>query len=250
MSLNEANIAGFAELEVHFALEPLLFFHQRKRAILADCVRRGKFDALAAPLTSHDYEQVLAVTGWGDLRSGPTFLSEPPIEWLYCTEPQITSGWAHQLEAAHTLKRCQAVFEAVACLVPKAPRVRLKHVDAVFAEDGRVDLLVVATDENEGVHALCIEAKFGHIVTEGQLDKSASHVRQWYNPSYLTCLLIGPTLTANAASMSRVAKDSWTFVSWKHFLIAYENALPPEADSEAFRQFRSTCHARNQSEFF
>lgn len=244
------SIRRIAKIPVSFDRFALLRFHSRKRANLVHCVRSGRFGSSPEPLVSRDYQHMLAITGWDRLRSGLTFLSVPPIDWLTCTEPQITGGWAHHLLASNSAFRCQAMFDAFASLVPGAPQISLEHVDAVLAEDGRVDLLVVATDVHDTVHAICIEAKFGHSVTDGQLDRSANHVRDQYKPSSLTCLIVGPTLTPNIVSMSANAHSgaAWSFASWKHFLIAYENALPCHADSEAFRQFRSTNHARSQWE--
>lgn len=244
-------IRHIAKMPVLFDSSALLWFHSRKRENLADCVRSWPFGLTPEPLIARDYQHMLAITGWDRLRSGLTFLNVPPIDWLTCTEPQITGGWAHHLLASNSALRCQAMFDALASLVPGASQVNLEHVDAVLAEDGRVDLLVVATDVHDTIHAICIEAKFGHFVTEGQLDRSANYVLDKYKPSSPTCLIIGPALTPNIASMSANTESevAWSFASWKRFLIAYENALPSHADGEAFRQFRSTNHARSQREF-
>lgn len=247
MQLNKDMVERLAGWQVDFQPETLLFVHQRKWAIVADCVRSGQFGSPPEPPTSHNFDQILELTGWANLRVGRTFLNEPPVEWLTCSEPQITGGWAHFLAAENRLMRCQAMFDAVVSLVGATP-VRLDHVDAVRAEDGRVDLLVAATSQDEQVNIICIEAKFGHAVTEGQLNKSAKFAQQQFNPSGLTCLVIGPKLNPNVITMSREARPVWAFSSWKRFLIAYENALPLEADSTGFRQFRSTCLARNQWE--
>lgn len=105
------------------------------------------------------------------------FLHAAPLEWLQevrLTEPQITKGFAHFLNASDRKTRTgriRALLRALgsrpgnkerslreASVTPEAP-----------ANERRIDLLIEWTDASGRGRGAIIEAKFGHHVTPGQL---------------------------------------------------------------------------------
>ena len=238
-------LAELSRIKVRFTPDDLQRYQRRKGCLLADVVSAGLLGRTEPPFR-RDLDTIKRITAWDRLRRRDGFISAAPIQWANFTEPQITSGWAHFLKAGHTIERCGALFAAIGKATGEdVPS--LNHIERVEAEIGRVDLFVVAHSTTGETHALCIEAKFGHFVTDGQLDKSAAYMRQ-LGPGRLTCTIIGPCLTGHTAAQAESAADDWSFLTWKSFLIGYDNALPDAADDAEFRRFRMTCFKRSLRE--
>lgn len=184
------------------------------------------------------------------------FLRMPPSLLARLHEPQVTKSLSNHLaEPATRLRRTQAIFDAVL----GSGAVALRAADAPMAEAGggpqdsskRIDLLLPATADDGTLRCLAIEAKFGHHLTRDQLAsyrRSALHhlratpADTGAVPDRAYLVLIAPSLRVDDANL--LAEDrryggtpEWRFLSWRHFLLRLERALPDDDRDRDFRQF-------------
>jgi hypothetical protein len=183
------------------------------------------------------------------LNPSPNFLDEKPDCWASFTDPQITGGWMYHLNHRSRLARCQALFDAAWTLKNGVPP-KLVRIELAAAELGRVDMLVIGEDANGMRHCVCIEAKFGHVLTE-QLDPYEAYIscaHDMYDARCRTMLIIAPEPRSDIAFQLVRPDNQWCFCTWKSWLIAYDNALPLEVDDVDFRRFRRTTLHRAAQE--
>lgn len=231
----------------HRTLDALLDYSEKTSALLYHAVSRRLLETI--PLrTEQAVESMLKVTDWGHLQESNNFLKARPHLWARFSEPQITSGFAYFLNEENTLGRCQAAFDA-AWTDTNRPAPVLQSVELVGAELGKIDLLVIGICEDKTRVALCVEAKLGHRLTEGQLDKYKTQVTNHHKiklPEAACLLILAPTHCPDIAKA--LQKGDWNFMEWKQWLIGYDNALPRFSDSTDFQRFRKTIHERNLEE--
>ena len=191
------------------------------------------------------------------------FLHAAPLEWLQevrLTEPQITKGFAYSLNAGDRKTRTgriQALLRVLgsrpgnedkslrdASVTPEAP-----------ANERRIDLLIEWTDASGRRRGAIIEAKFGHHVTPGQLPGYRTRLGRLErdyrrevpsNEQERPLLFIVSPLRDDrvARALSRQRSKDWRWISWRSLLLAYDRALHPDHDDDAFRQFRRTLWHR------
>lgn len=184
------------------------------------------------------------------------FLHATPLEWLWPTEPQITKGFAHFLNAVghgDTIRtgRIRALLRAlgsdpgdVDCGLRNA-RVRPEAHTA----RKRIDLLIEWTDASHRKRGAIIEAKFGHRVIRGTLPayrNRLKHIEKNYRSEVPLdqqerplLFLVSPLHDAGIARALRQQRSqTWRWMSWRSLLLAYDRSLNSDHDDDAFRQFR------------
>jgi hypothetical protein len=230
------------------ALHALRFAADKSASQLVRAVRAGLLRSCVANSTAAA-ASLLDATRWVNLKPTPNFLDACPYSWASFTEPQITGGWVHHLKSRSSLARCQALFDAAwrggGEAAPKLTRIEL-----VVAELGRIDVLVIGEDREERRYCVCIEAKFGHSLTDQLRSYEACLARDHgiEEPNCRALLLIAPELRRDIAAQLTRKRNAWSFLSWKQWLIAYDNALGREADDHDFRRFRRTTLHRASME--
>ena len=190
------------------------------------------------------------------------FLHATPLEWLWPTEPQITKGFAHFLNAdghGHTTRtgRIRALLRALGsdpgdadCSLRKA-RVRPEAP----TNRKRIDLLIEWTDALHRKRGAVIEAKFDHRVIPGSLPAYRTRLRRIERDyraevppneqERLLLFLVSPLRDAGIArALRRQWSRDWRWMSWRSLLLAYDRSLNPDHDDDAFRQFRRTLWDR------
>ena len=191
------------------------------------------------------------------------FLHAAPLEWLqeaWLTEPQITRGFAHCLNAGGRTTRTgriRALLRALgsdpddadssireARATPEAP-----------ANGKRIDLLIEWTDASRRKRGAVIEAKFGAHVTPGQLpgyrrrlERIESDYRREVSVNEQErplLFLVSPLRDAGITrALRRQRSQDWRWMSWRSLLLAYDRVLDPDHDDDAFRRFRRTLWDR------
>ena len=191
------------------------------------------------------------------------FLHAAPLEWLQeakLTEPQITRGFAHCLDAgdrATRTGRIQALLRALgsdpggadsslreARVRPEAP-----------ANRKRIDLLIEWTDASRRKRGAVIEAKFEAHVTPGQLPgyrsrlgRIESDYRREVPANEQERPLLFLVSSLRDAGITRALRRQWSqdwrWMSWRSLLLAYDRVLDPDHDDDAFRRFRRTLWDR------
>jgi hypothetical protein len=189
-------------------------------------------------------ETLNSVFGIGS--SNHCFAASPHL-WARFHEPQITGGLAHFLGSSHNrIGRSRAIACLKAVWGARAPSQLedVNHIE-VKAEEGRIDLSIMAIAPDGRRIGTVIEAKFGHKLTKGQLSKYVSATRKQVGIDVDRCLfvVVAPFQTPHiSAHLSR--RRRWEFLSWWRFLSKIEEHLPAEADDAEFRQFRRTIWKR------
>ena len=118
------------------------------------------------------------------------------------------------------------------------------------AELGRIDLLIIGRSFSGNRIAVCVEAKFGHVLTGEQLRKYERKLRTAHkvvSPNSRRLLVVAPSYRWDIATILSNERD-WQFCSWVDWLVRYDNALPEAADDDAFKSFRHTVLVRAKSE--
>ena len=193
------------------------------------------------------------------------FLHAAPLEWLQevrLTEPQITRGFAHCLDAdVRTTRtgRIRALLRALGSDPGDAGsslrEARVRSEVRAKANGKRIDLLIEWTDASRLKRGAVIEAKFGHHVTRGQLRDYRTHLgrierdyrrevpaNQQERP---LLFLVSPLHEAGITrALRRQRSQDWRWMSWRSLLLAYDRSLDPDHDDDAFRQFRRTLWDR------
>ena len=191
------------------------------------------------------------------------FLHAAPLEWLQkarLTEPQITRGFAHCLDAgsrATRTGRIRALLRALGSDPGSADSsLREARVRPEVPANGRyIDLLIEWTDALGRKRGAVIEAKFEAPVTPGQLRDYRTHLKrierdyrsevpanqQERPPLFLVSPLRGAGITR---ALRRQWSQDWRWVSWRSLLLAYDRVLDPDHDDDAFRRFRRTLWGR------
>ena len=192
------------------------------------------------------------------------FLHAAPLEWLQearLTEPQITRGFAHCLNAggrATRTGRIRALLRALgsdpgdadsglreARVRPEAP-----------ANRKRIDLLIEWSDASRRKRGAVIEAKFEAPVTPGTLPGYRRHLLERIESDYRRevpaneqerplLFLVSPLREAGITrALGRQRSRDWRWMSWRSLLLAYDQVLDPDHDDDAFRRFRRTLWDR------
>ena len=223
--------------------------------------------------------EYFTLSGLGDMFQHP--LALPYENWALFHEPQITGGLAWFLGSggsSASLARVQAFLRAasgkdtitlteVQLISAEHPVKRLieRRRNAPQTEHGRLDLLIIG-QEKEKRHAIIVEAKFGHVLSQKQIDIYNHAVQDNLNPSdpgscplvdnkfkpvqnTATCsfIILAPTLTTTSSTvLKRPSNRHWSFLSWDRLLVRIEMELArtPQYDDDAFRRFRRVLWTR------
>jgi hypothetical protein len=215
-------------------LDALRWFGRRQSTSVQMALADRSLEGLGRPW--NDYERALTST----FRLTATHcFSVPPYSWAAFHEPQITKGIAHFLSIGTGLQRRLRIYAFLRALrVPGLPNdaESLKTVEAI-AEQGRIDLKVLATTTGGVRIGAVIEAKLGHKITSGQLPKYKKLSLAAADELLLCVVAPGGTKSSRRALKKN---ESWQFHTWRSVLLALEEHLPAQADDDEFRRFRRT----------
>ncbi|MDE0172730.1 MAG: PD-(D/E)XK nuclease family protein [Defluviicoccus sp.] len=170
------------------------------------------------------------------------FRAEPSVTWATFTEPQLTKGFAHFLDAddqtART-ERVRALLKALgaAQFIDDIGEVTVT-AEAAISGNKRIDLLIEWRDSSRQNYAVAIEVKLGHHVTTGQLSAYRTHLRKIPNERR-RLVVVSPRLTGRTDRSLQRNRD-WRWIAWHDLLVAHERSLDDEHDSVEYHQFRRT----------
>lgn len=173
------------------------------------------------------------------------FLRAEPIAWCNFTEPQITKGFAHFLNdgpSENRIGRTAALLAALGRDVSGGIMDPIVIAEAPARKKFRLDIFVKWKEPDGQARALAIEAKFGHHLTPGQLHRYKAEVKEHVDPEALlgSLYVISRAVSRNRDRKSLRRNKDWRWISWKRFLLRYEQNLAPRMDDDAFRIFRRT----------
>lgn len=220
---------------------------QRNRVHAIEAIRAG-----LPHVCAHTWPSDIASLGtlFG-LEAETHCFSEAPHDWIDPLEPQITKGFVHFLSSGlpeRQRSRCLSFVKAALACCPSSQSINetWRPVSACAeAEENRIDILVELTDGQSRFGA-AIEAKFGHHLTPGQLEKAERHVldedgRAW-DPSRSAFLIVAPLLSRVDAKLLK-PHPRWRTVSWWAFLTWLEQEIDGAQDCVDYRRFqRSVWH--------
>ena len=170
------------------------------------------------------------------------FRAEPSVTWAMFTEPQLTKGFAHFLNAdlptART-ERVRALLKALgaARLIDDIGEVTVT-AEAAISGNKRIDLLIEWQDSSRQNYAVVIEAKLGHHITAGQLSAYRKHLRKIPNERR-RLVVVSPRRTRRTDRSLQLNPD-WRWMAWHDLLVAHERSLDDEYDGVEYLQFRRT----------
>ena len=171
------------------------------------------------------------------------------------TEPQVTKGFAHFLDAGGQTTRTGRIRALLRALGsdPGDPDSGLLEArvtpEASANRKRRIDLLIEWTDASSRKRGAVIEAKFGHRVVPRTLSAYRTRLkcierdyRSEVPPNEQErplLYLVSPLQDAGiTCALSRQRSQDWRWLSWRSLLLAYDRNLDPDHDDDAFRQFR------------
>ena len=170
------------------------------------------------------------------------FRAEPSVTWATFTEPQLTKGFAHFLNAHDPIARTERVRALLKALGAAQLSNDISEVtvtaEAATTGNKRIDLLIEWQDSSEQSYAVAIEAKLGHHVTTGQLSAYRNHLRKIPNERR-RLVVVSPRRTGHADRSLRRNRD-WHWMAWHDLLVAHERSLRDEHDDRTYLQFRRT----------
>ena len=191
------------------------------------------------------------------------FLHAAPLEWLQdarLTEPQVTKGFAHFLNAGGRATRTDRIRALLRTLGSEPGETdsslgKVRVTPEAPANGRRIDLLIEWTDASNHNRGAIIEAKFEHHVTPRQLPdyrKHLRHIESGYRredrddeQDRPLLFIISPRRDDKLAhALRRQRSNDWRWMSWRSLLLAYDRSLDPDHDDDAFRQFRRTLWDR------
>ena len=170
------------------------------------------------------------------------FRAEPSAAWATFTEPQLTKGFAHFLNAPESdarIERVRALLTALgAAELAKDMSEVMVTPEAPTSKNKRIDLLIEWEDSSKKRYAAAIEAKLGYHVTSGQLPVYRKHLRK-IEKEHRLLVIVSPRLTDRTDRALRRNRD-WRWTAWRDLLVAHERALPVDYDDDGYVQFRRT----------
>ena len=180
-------------------------------------------------------------------RRSHLFRAEPSAPWARFTEPQLTKGFAHFLNAPESdirIKRVCALLKSLGAAElgnDMSSDVKVT-AEAPTAGNKRIDLLIKWTDSANERYAVAIEAKLDHDVTSGQLLAYSDHLDNCkckVAKERRLLAVISPHLSDRTAGELR-DNPEWRWAAWWSLLLAHERALSDAFDDEEYRRFRRT----------
>ena len=172
------------------------------------------------------------------------FRAEPLALWggATFTEPQLTKGFAHFLNAAEPVTRIARIRALLMGLGAAELGNDMSEImvtaEAPTSGNKRIDLLIEWNDSSNKQYAAAIEAKLGHHVTSGQLPAYRTHLRKFAKERRLLAVVSPRPSRATTRALQR--NRDWRWIAWRDLLVAHERALPVDCDDERYLQFRRT----------
>jgi hypothetical protein len=193
----------------------------------------------------------------GPLASNSHSFRYPAFSWIRLSEPQVTKAWAHFLtrddapqEILH--ERRTSFLKALvgspdgAFELPAPGSKTDVATEVGFRVGGRsrsIDLVVEWADSAGRRIALCVEFKFGHHVTKGQLADYRKEMHRRYGGGANVRLVLVLADHASYPSDGRRSRD-WKVVKWETLLRRIDHSGGD--DGEEYARFRRTVWSRSQ----
>ena len=166
---------------------------------------------------------------FGCFTLGHAFRDWSPDWGIRLIERQATSGLAHLLNRGEGMvrsRRIRAFLEALR--IPKLPDEKDFGRSKAFSEVDGIDLEVRFHSASGEERVVLVEAKFDHILTEGQLSKYWENRKRY---DLRDGRIVGLT---SAAGKGRRGKQTqlWRVVLWRDLWLRFEQRRPHEADGQ------------------
>ncbi len=215
---------------------------QQSRTKAIEAIRSGLPKIRAHPW----HEDAVSLGALFGLGAETHCFNEAPHEWIDPLEPQITKGFVHfltncSLERQRT--RCLSFARAALACSPGSIAIEGEWQPLTVraeAEENRIDILVELSD-GETRFGAAIEAKFGHRLTPGQLEKAEKHVLGQsgcgWDSSRSAFLVVAPLISRIDAKLLK-PRPLWRPVSWWSFLTRLEHEIDESHDCADYRRFR------------
>lgn len=172
--------------------------------------------------------------------------NEAPHQWIDPLEPQITKGFVYFLTDCSLERqraRCLSFAKAALACSPRSIPIKSEWKPLKVraeAEENRIDILVELSD-GKTHFGVAIEAKFGHRLTPGQLEKAEQHVLDQSGPAWDSSrsafLVVAPLISRIDAKLLK-PRPYWQPVSWWSFLTRLEHEIDGSHDCVEYRRFR------------
>ena len=239
----------------HLSVKPAVIEHHwfnvvnRNRVDAVEAIRSG----IPNVVIGDTQNAVSSLNALFDLQKPTHCFSARPHSWAHLLEPQITRGFVHFLNQGDERRRsarCMSFVKAALGLSAFGRKVAegwWPTSVCAEAEENRIDVLVELTDGHKRFGA-AIEAKFGHKLTKGQLEKAEEHAtnprsRAW-DPARSAFLVIAP-LTTRIDRRLLDKRPNWRAISWWAFLNRLEREIDDSQDCGDYRRFRRTVWHRS-----
>ncbi|AKI01292.1 PD-(D/E)XK nuclease superfamily [Hoeflea sp. IMCC20628] len=205
-------------------------YDQRRTNFLLD--KMAQLSALAQKQTPVDCKGLNAIYG---LTKAHHSFDAPCLDWGFeLTEPQATRTIAHLLNRGPDDVRAERLIAFYKALKSSdVPTLQEAKSAVVEAEVNRIDLMLKyqKTGKEKMYSALVIEAKFGHIITRGQLANYTKIVQKDRDIDNASTKLV--VLGLDDSAMHGLKGRQWTnwrFVSWRDLWLRFERTRPAEDD--------------------
>ena len=206
------------------ARQALVVLGERLSDAVAVAMRKG---ALRFTRTPDWFAGLLALESAFALKRRPNLFAAEPVTWATFSEPQLTKGFAHFLNAyggVTQVERIRALLKALGAaeLSNDISGVTVT-AEAPTSGNRRIDLLIKWKDSKKKDYAVAIEAKLGHQVTGGQLPAYRRHLEKIAKERRLL-VVVSPRLTRQTDKSLGRNRD-WRWTRWHDLLVSHERAL-------------------------
>lgn len=171
---------------------------------------------------------------------------QEPLRWGFgLTEPMATKTLARLLSAGYGEMRARRILAFMQAIGLPEGCASLQALERcrIVAEQDRIDLKLVWTDDAGQDVVVIIEAKFGHKITKGQLSDYWAAVKRTHKRPPLASILL--TLDDSACkALKNKQRANWKQVDWRAFCLRFERLRPIEHDA-ALQMFLMTLWHRS-----
>lgn len=264
MSLNhDIGELGGRNQPIEWEPDPLERIYERLKTTLQRNI--PKLAAMAEHGEGIEYSTAELIRLYGDVRSPWHCFSCKPVEWGFnFTEPQVTKALEYflspKIHGETGSRRCEAFVRALYLVAGRTQPedIPLEFSDAeqgiltveaecsnLVSERGRrTDLIIKWTVKGAVTCMFVLEFKFGHHVTEGQLQAYEEHCRKvGVESDNYELFLVAKRLTGRtAAELAKEENARWIPLTWRslirrfEFELSVDESLPSSSDFARLRR--------------
>lgn len=243
--------------------DPLERIYERLKTTLQKNI--PKLAAMAEHGEGIEYSTAELIRLYGDVRSPWHCFSCKPVEWGFnFTEPQVTKALKYFLSPKFHGetggRRCGAFIRALYLAAGRARpedtplefsnaeqatlKVKVECPIEEGAKSKRIDLIFQWKTLDEVNRMIILEFKFGHHVTEGQLQAYEGYCETDNKPDNYGLFLVAKCLTGRTANeLAKGENARWIPLTWRSLIRRFEGELNEDESlpsSEDFARLRRT----------